>query len=322
MTPPNPQKTKHIEIAPYNPDWPRQFEIESDLIKQTLGRHCIEVHHIGSTSIPGLSAKNILDILCVVDSLPESLALETVGYIHKGEYNIPRRAYFSKNKENTQVNLHVVEPDNGFITLNLCFRDYLRSHHEAREEYARLKETLLQDQTSYQKASNGFTGYALGKDEFIKGVLDKAGFEGISLNFCMHHREWAEYHRIRKEQIADLKGIIYDRDHPRFAAPNRYHFILYRGTKIIGIAEVEFISDNNCALRPFAIDVPYQNQGYGSLFLKMIEKWLKHKNQKTIQLHAAPEAVSFYERLEYVPMPFHDQGRTIAMETIDMGKVL
>lgn len=313
---------KYIEVVPYNPEWSRQFETEAALIKQTLGEHCVAVHHIGSTSIPGLSAKNILDILCVVDVLPASLALEQAGYTHKGEYNIPLRAYFSKNTEDIKVNLHVVEPDHGFIALNLCFRDYLRAHGEAREEYAHLKETLLTDPASFQRIEKAFTGYNLGKDEFIKGILDKAGFEGLNANFCMHHREWDEYHRIRREQIFALSDIQYNPQHPTITDPKHYHLVLYQGATVIGVAHIEFLSDDECALRPFAIDAPYQNQGLGSQFLSILEKWLKYQGKKIIRLHANPPTVPFYERLGYVYMPFHENRHSTFEGNVDMGKML
>lgn len=313
---------KHIEVTPYNPEWSHQYEQESRKIRDVLGHHCVDVHHIGSTSVPGLPAKNMLDILCIVDELPESRALESIGYVHKGEFNIPLRSYFTKKTDQAQVNLHVVEPNHGFIALNLCFRDYLRKHKEAREEYAHLKEKLLQDPTSYERQQGSFSGYNLGKDIFIKSILKKAHFEGLTVNFCLHHREWSEYHRIRKTQIADLKGIPYDPTHPRFEAPNHYHFVLYKGTEIIGISHVEFRSDSTCILRPFAIDAPFQNQGYGSQFLRIIENWLQYQGIKALYLHAHQEAVSFYERLGYIPMTFEDQKTPppITIPCVDLGK--
>src|SRR3972149_4393855 len=104
-------KTKIIEVVPYIPDWPRMFEKEAALLKQVLGRHSLEVHHIGSTSVPGLSAKRDIDILCVVDQLSSSLELRNFGYTFKGELIIPLRYYFSKNTPQSKVNLHVVEND-------------------------------------------------------------------------------------------------------------------------------------------------------------------------------------------------------------------
>ena len=183
-------KIKHIEIEEYNPEWPSIFASEAECIKQTLQEHCLDIHHIGSTSVPGLAAKNNIDILCLVDKLSSSLVLQDMGYLFKGEYNIPMRYYFSCNSGEAKFNLHVVEANNGFIQLNLSFRDYMRSHPEAVHAYSALKEKLLEDPKSYQKNELRFSGYNLGKNHFIKEILRKSGYDGIAMNFCMHDEEW------------------------------------------------------------------------------------------------------------------------------------
>jgi GrpB-like predicted nucleotidyltransferase (UPF0157 family) len=119
-------KTRHIEVVPYNHNWPSAFKTEAAKIKQALGDNCIEVHHIGSTSVPGLAAKPIIDIMLIVNNIFNGIEnLESIGYQYKGEYNIPFRAYFTKDKQS--IKLHMVEPEHGFIALNLAFRDYLRT---------------------------------------------------------------------------------------------------------------------------------------------------------------------------------------------------
>ena len=142
---------KVIEVLPYNPTWPRMFEEEAAFIKQALGEHCLAVHHMGSTSVPGLSAKQDLDILCVVDNLAASLVLQNFGFLFKGELNIPLRYYFSKNTMLSKVNLHIVEQDHGFIELNLCYRNYLRANETVRSAYAEIKMQLLKDPAAYEK---------------------------------------------------------------------------------------------------------------------------------------------------------------------------
>ena len=138
---------------------------------------------------------------------------------------------------------------------------------------------------------------ALGKDEFIKGILDKAGFEGLNVNFCMHHREWEAYHRIRKEQIFALSDIQYNPYHPSITDPKHYHFVLYQGTAIIGVAHVEFLSDEDCALRPFAIDAPYQNQGLGSQFLSIIKNGLNLRGKRSFASMPIPQLSLFMNAL-------------------------
>ena len=123
---------KVIHVVPYNASWPHIFEAEAIFIKKVLGDNCIEIHHIGSTSVPGLNAKEDIDICVVVQHLEKSLK----NYTFKGELNIPLRHFFNKNTAESKVNLHMVESNHGFLTLNLCFTGYLRSHSEARLSYA------------------------------------------------------------------------------------------------------------------------------------------------------------------------------------------
>lgn len=314
---------KSINVVPYDSNWPKMFKEEACFIQDILGVHCLEVYHIGSTSVSGLSAKPDIDVLCIVDQLDQSLVLQENGYLFKGELNIPLRYFYSKNTDYSKVNLHVVEPDHGFSALNLCVRDYLRSHDEARLAYEQLKHQIITDPTSSQIITDyKFPAYTLGKDQFIKKLLQKANYRGLNVNFCMHTREWEAYHQIRNALIFKPRGVIYDRNHPSLSNPKIFHFILYRGAQIIGAATVELLKSDESALRPFAIDTPYQKQGFGSKFLKFLEKWLRQKKQKVIHLHAHKDAAIFYERNGYRLMPFNDYGPGLGSETIDMGKLL
>lgn len=312
-------KIKKIAVIPYNPDWPQMFDFEADLIKQTLGDHCFEVHHIGSTSIPGLAAKEDLDILCVVDRLSSALHLQSIGYVLKGELNIPLRVYFSKTTPFSKVNLHVVEKGHGFIDLNLCFRNYLRTHEEVRHAYQNLKYQLIQDPSSFERINGGFPRYTLEKDSFIKTILDQADFRGVTVNFCTHYREWEAYHRIRQEQIFQPINIIYDHEHPTITAENHYHFVLYKGSQIVSVAHVELLKEKDeAALRSLATDSPYQRQGYGAQMMIFLEKWLHFQERKIFKMHVRLSAEPFYRKLGYTDMFFDDP--CINEEYLDLGK--
>lgn len=315
-------RIKHIEVVPYNPNWPNMFEVEAALIKKAITNNIINIYHIGSTSVSGLKAKQDLDILCVVKNLPDSLLLDKLGYLFKGELNIPLRYYFSKNNSQSKVNLHVVEEDHGFIARNLCFRDYLREHKDVCIEYANLKEQLLKDPNSYQRSNLTFTNYNLGKHRFIKAVLEKARFNGLCIGFCMHHEEWDRYHYIKEQQIFNSTSVTYDRNHPSISEKNNYHFILYKGVNIVSVAQVELLLKDSevIALRSLATDSPYKQQGYGSYIMKAIEKWGKYKGKKIIKTHARLSAEQFYRNLGYSDMLFDDPS--IQQEYIDLAKEL
>lgn len=278
-----------IEIAPYNPQWPKMFEDETSQLKQALGDNCIAIHHIGSTSVPGLSAKPKIDIIAVIKNpLTVKAALAKLNYKYKGEYNIPFRLYFTKEEKTLKVNLHVFEKDNPEIELNLLFRDYLRSHNDALLEYENLKIDLLQQEPAHQKKETSmFTGYNLGKNDFIQKVLKLAGFNGLCFRLCTHDLEWDHYHRIRKEQIFDPINVIYDPNHPTIHMKHHYHFILYKGVDIVTVAHVEFLNSNEVALRALATDESYKRNGFGTYIIQKIEKWLKNKDAKIIKLHAS-----------------------------------
>ena len=87
----------HITIVPYNPEWQKSFEIEAQKIKTALGNNCIAIHHIGSTSVPGLAAKPIIDIMPVGSNITlvneMSQNFEALGYEPRGEYGISGRRY-------------------------------------------------------------------------------------------------------------------------------------------------------------------------------------------------------------------------------------
>ena len=160
-----------IEVVPYNPHWPKMFEAEAKLIKKALGDNCIAIHHIGSTAIPGLSAKPVFDILPVVKSLSEVdrsvEAMERIGYEALGEYGIPLRRFFQKGGDWRTHHVHVFEKGNPAISLHLQFRDWLISHPDDAKAYQDLKLKLA------SKFPRDSERYVKGKEAFIQSIKTK-----------------------------------------------------------------------------------------------------------------------------------------------------
>lgn len=310
---------KNIVVTPYNPEWPALFEAEALKIRKALGDNCIAVHHVGSTSVPGLSAKPVIDMIVVLKNPEEAIRpLESLGFVYKGEFNIPMRFYFNR----VGVNLHVYEEGHPEIELNLLFRDYLRNHPEVRDEYARLKETLLKDSASFEKKNSIFTGYTLGKDAFIRKVLKAANFKRIRMLRCTHYAEWEKAKALRdKYFFTPLK--ITDPYTWTFEHHHHVHFILYEGVEMIGYAHIQLWPDQRAALRIFVIDEPYRRHGFGSQFLKLCEQWLKKQGIRSLHDEARPDSVEFYRRNGYIEMPFEDpSGELPSPYDIAMGKRL
>lgn len=166
------KSNKNIEVVPYNSDWPNIFTQEAEKIKEALGDNCIEVHHIGSTSVPGLAAKPLIDILPVVKDIrliEQAIpAMQELGYTAKGEHGIPFRYYFTKGPRTH--NLHVFEEGNTEIDRHLKFRDYIKAHPEDSQLYAELKISLA------EKFPNDMYAYCAGKDDLlIKLIANQDG---------------------------------------------------------------------------------------------------------------------------------------------------
>ncbi len=268
--------SKTIQIAPYDPNWYNIFQEESKLIKQALGDNCLEVHHIGSTAVVGLTAKPKIDIIAVVKNGECTISpLEKTGFAYKGEWNIPFKFGFTK-RDKHKINLHVFEQNHPEIELNIIFRDHLRSHPESLRLYAQLKEQLLANPSSSEKQETRlFSGYNLGKDDFIRRILAQEQYLGHRFLKVTHDKEWQEYHRICKEQLFDPIGIIYNPNHPSITANEHHHFILCRGVEVVTVAHIEFLSNNKSVLRSIATDSKYQSQGYNKEMIQLLKKWLK-----------------------------------------------
>ncbi|MDZ5471122.1 GrpB family protein (plasmid) [Bacillus sp. 31A1R] len=142
-------ETKRIvEVVPYTKEWKRLYENAEIELKNVFRTTDVTFHHIGSTSVEGLSAKPIIDILAEAADInlfdKHSPELEQIGYFGKGENGIPGRRYFHKVKDGNEahrlVHLHAFEKGNPEINRHLIFRDFLRAHPEARNEYSEVKE--------------------------------------------------------------------------------------------------------------------------------------------------------------------------------------
>ena len=310
---------KKIQVVPYNLNWPAMFEVEAQKIREALGDNCIAVHHVGSTSVPGLAAKPIIDIIAVINAREKVVpALESLGYQSKGEYNIPMRLYFSKET----VNLHVYEDDNPEIELNLLFRGYLRNNSDAKDEYAALKEKLLQQPTSFEKNNSSFTGYNLGKDAFIRKILQQAGFKRTRLAHCAHYAEWEAAKHFRQKYFFDTVPIA-DPYTWTFTNKDHVHFVLYQGAEIVGYAHLQLWSQQRAAIRIIVVDEVKRASGLGGQLLDLSEKWLKSQGYKSVHTESSPAALGFYQKHNYVNMPFNDpDGYDGGAEDIPLGKIL
>ena len=160
-----------ILLVDYDPRWPELFACESDRIRVALGRRALRIEHTGSTSVPGLAAKPVIDMLLVVaDSADEDAyvpALEAAGYMLRiREAGWHEHRMF--NRPDTEVNLHVFSSGCPEIGRVLMFRDWLRGNVADRDLYARTKLALAQQEWKHVQ------DYADAKTAVIEEILARA----------------------------------------------------------------------------------------------------------------------------------------------------
>jgi GrpB-like predicted nucleotidyltransferase (UPF0157 family)/aminoglycoside phosphotransferase (APT) family kinase protein/GNAT superfamily N-acetyltransferase len=310
-----------VEIVPYDPSWPNIFDIEAEKIKTALGDSFSDIHHVGSTSVPGLAAKPKIDIIACARNLDfDHQGLTNLNYEYRGGFNLPLRKSFTYRSPSLNVNLHIFEENDPEVELNLLFRDYLRKNPEVRDQYAALKYKLLEDEASHKK--DGAMYYTLGKHDLIQDILNKSGFKLLRFVICTHYTEWKAAKHFRNKYFFEPNKIE-DPYTWTFDHKDHKHFILYKGVNIVGYAHVQLWPENRAALRIIVIDEKEQGEGYGREFMFLIEKWLQLEGYKSIHTESSPAALGFYKRLNYKEMPFNDpDGYEGSPEDIAMGKLL
>jgi GrpB-like predicted nucleotidyltransferase (UPF0157 family) len=165
---------RKVEVVPHDPRWRDAFEAEARHVAAALGETVVAVHHIGSTAVPNIYAKPIVDMLVEVRDIAEvdgrSSAMESLGYEVMGEYGIPGRRYFRKdNREGIRTHhIHAFEAGSAEAGRHLAFRDYMIAHPEDARRYSELKRRLAEENPQSPD------GYMDGKDGFVKEMDRRA----------------------------------------------------------------------------------------------------------------------------------------------------
>jgi len=168
------ENMRTIIVEPYSPAWPDEFEKIRAYLWPHISDIALDIVHTGSTSVPGLAAKPIIDFNITIESYEmfPKLAerLRKLGYEHEGDGDIPTRERFKGGKRDGFMEYHMyVCPQNSLeLERQILFRDYLRGHDDARDEYAALKQPLA------EKHRHDIDAYIEGKHEFIMIIVNLA----------------------------------------------------------------------------------------------------------------------------------------------------
>jgi GrpB-like predicted nucleotidyltransferase (UPF0157 family) len=168
-----------VVINAYDPEWPRTFERIRAHVWPAVQHAAMSVEHVGSTSVPGLRAKPVIDACIVVASrrdIPYVVkGLTRVGYVHRGDLGVPGREAFQQPAAFPKHHLYASHRGSLNLKNQLGLRDYLRSHPEAAREYGDLKERLA------ERFPEDIDSYIAGKTEFILGILKQIGLTSEEL---------------------------------------------------------------------------------------------------------------------------------------------
>jgi len=164
---------RNVTVVPHDARWSCLFEEEAYELATIFGEEVVQVHHIGSTAIPGIYAKPIVDVLVEVRDIEKIEACDQQmaerGYFPKGEFGIHGRRFFIKGNEGRRTHhVHVFQVGDAEAERHLAFRDYLRVHPEEAQAYSRLKQHLA------SRFPNDIDSYMDGKDDWIKETERKA----------------------------------------------------------------------------------------------------------------------------------------------------
>ncbi|MCJ8007846.1 GrpB family protein [Lederbergia wuyishanensis] len=160
-----------VRLSVFNENWAQMFQDEAHFLKTIFGDEVIKFEQFGSTSVRGLKAKPVIDMMCIVKDIEKidsfNAKMDSLGYDVAGEWGIPGRRLFRKGGENRTHHIHFYQQNNPHIKRHLIFRDYLRSHPQEAESYSEFKEELARKFDDTRE-------YSLAKRAFVKEMEERA----------------------------------------------------------------------------------------------------------------------------------------------------
>ena len=154
-----------IHLTKYDPSWPVEFEVEAEILRGLLGEEALAIHHIGSTAVPGLDAKPVVDLMVEVKDLETVQSMKdefkNAGYEVRGESGIPGRHFITRNSYGERTHdIHIFQTGHNEIEQMILFRDRMREKSAEAEAYSELKNELAnqhrQDPIRYTQEKTDF----------------------------------------------------------------------------------------------------------------------------------------------------------------------
>ncbi len=265
-------KNDHVDIVPYNSEWPGMASTEINKLRAILpSKKVIDIQHVGSTAIPGASAKPIIDIQIAVNSLEEIKAiaisaLQKLGYEYWDENPDSERMFFVKGMppfgEKRTHHVHIFEPSSKHWRGKIIFRDYLISNPDVLRDYEKLKIALAQQHT-YDREQ-----YTDAKAKFVKEVLKKANDFGPYKITINHDVRDADEKIIHEGMLVFTEGVLGDKE--KWFEKSFSILLKDEADKVHGGILAKFDSES-MYIDSLWVDESLRFQGFGTKLLKVAE---------------------------------------------------
>lgn len=285
-----------VTLVPYDHTWPAQFALIRNELTAALGDAAVAIEHVGSTSVPGLAAKPVIDIDVVIrpGAFPDvRLRLEAAGYRHAGDQGIAGREVFkcADQYRLPKHHLYVCSYDAAELWRHLTFRNALRSRPELTDEYARVK----------------VEGARLFPDRMDAYIAHKGGF--IQRVYRSHGLQYRyEFDAlVSPAALADLRQAVgWNRMERDLADPrlrNAFHLCAWDGERLIGYAAVVSNSVTDAYIQDVMVHPDCQGQGVGTQLMERVLARLKAEGMYMVSVIYGEEALRpFYEKFGFFTM--------------------
>jgi GrpB-like predicted nucleotidyltransferase (UPF0157 family) len=305
MPPPIP-----VVLFAYNPDWPRMAAAYAERL-QVLGPTLVTVHHIGSTSVPGLAAKPIIDLMPVVTSLAdldrERPRVEALGYNWYGELGISGRRYctLSDKAGNRIVQLHCFSADSPEVERHIAFRDYLRAHPDSANAYEKEKRRA-RDLHPYDSHAYTDEKTAWIRDTELKALVWFAEQSRIVPGDFKDERVLA----LLRTHLAAMHtnsppGSVYALDLSGLQSDDVSFYTAWEGETLVGMGAIKRLSPTTAEIKSMRTHADYLRQGVAARILDHLLAVARSRGYRCMSLEtgsgdAFEPALALYRRYGFV----------------------
>lgn len=285
---------------PPDSQWSEAFARESSSIAEAIGDVLIAVHHIGSTAIPGIHAKPIIDMLAVVGDLSlldeRTRRLEALGYEALGEFGIAGRRYFRKDDRNGDRThqIHAFAIGSPQIERHLAFRDFMREHPEHAQRYDALKRRLA------ERHPDDISSYTDGKDEFIAEMdaravawrsantfdirVDDLRGPEIAALLAEHLEDMAKVSPPESRHVLNLDGL---------RQPNVTFWSVWQGSDLVGCAALKELDATHGEIKSMRVARTHLRRGVATRVLDHLIGEAKRRGYRRLSLETG--SMVFFE---------------------------